>query len=360
MQNHVLILALLTWLACLPSHAHAQADAAAVVLVGDTQNSVALEQAIAELLQREGVTPAFTSADRFAPEALLAEPDGDGRVHVFITLPTPLLAKLYLRGPHGKRFILRELALRSGTDELGCESIAQVVATSSRALLHSTEGVDRETARANLARDPQTGPSKVEPELTAVPTPTHAPAHKPTLLGVEFGLRANAGFSGDDLGPRLGLGIEFGLSELVSARFLLRERVVFEQFLRQNLHTSELTAQVRTSSILLGVDLGIVAGQRAFLLGLSTGADLMHIAPDHARDGGWSLAKAGLDSVPILRCELRFERTAARFLLAFSAYGDTSLIANSYQVRDGGKVRQVASPWRVTPGLAFTLGWHSR
>jgi hypothetical protein len=135
---------------------------------------------------------------------------------------------------------------------------------------------------------------------------------------------------------------------------------VFEQFLRQTLHTPELTAQVRTSTMLLGVDLGVVSGPRAFLLGLSAGADLMHIAPDHARDQGWSLAKAGLDSVPIVRSELRYERTAARVLLVFSAYGDTALLANSFEVRDGGKVRQVASPWRVTPGLAFTLGWHSR
>jgi hypothetical protein len=368
-----LISALLTLLVGLPCRTAAQGrsapsgvraqtghDSAAVVLVGSPPTSAELKQVVSELLLREGIEPSFSTTEQFNSEALLAAPDRDQRVHVYITLPTSSLAKLYLRGPHGQRFILRELSLRNGTDELGCESIAQVVATSSRALLHSSEGLDRETARANLAEDPQVTPmpTAAAPAVSSAPVPS--PQKKRESWSLLIAARANGGYSGEALEPRYGAGLEMGLGQLVHQRWLWRVRVVFEQFMTQELATEELSASVRTSTLLMGLDVGRVRGPHTFLLGVAGGVDLMHIASDHARDTGWQLSRPGVDGVPVVRAELRYEWVISRLMLAFSGYADTALIANHFRVQEGSQVRDLATPWRVTPGGAVILGWHSQ
>lgn len=334
-----------------------QPDSAEIVLVGAAASTPELRLVLTELLQRDGVEPAFRPAERFSADALLAEPDGDGRVRVFITLPTPLLARLYLRGPFGQRFLLRELPLRSGIDELGSESIAQVVATSTQALLHSRAGIDRETARAGLLRE-QSEPAPAAPVVQVAPV--HAsPAPNKRHLRYELSARGVAAWTGTALRERLGAGLEVGVSQLPKERLLVRERLVFEQLVAQSLDAPQLAAELRTSALRLGVDLGLKRGPNAFLLAVAGGVDLVHIDPESVHDASWKLAKERTDAIAMLRAELRFERLFSAFLLGIAATMDVALSQNHYTVRDGEELSHVAKPWRVTPGLALSLGWCS-
>lgn len=343
----------------------AREEHAELILVGQASSEPALRLVLRELLERDGVHPTFTLAPHFVAETLLAEPDADGRVRVFITLADAQLARLYLRGPFGRRFLLRELLLRNGLDELGRESIAQVVATSTQALLHSSAGVDRETAKADVMRTQTRSAAPTVPpvEPAFVPSARPAPATAPARvrLRYELGLRGSAAWNGAALRARRGGGAEAALTEELPARLLVRERLVFEQFALQQLRPSELIAQVRTSALRLGVDLGrpYARGEHALLGGVAVGLDLLHVSPQRARDPSWALAKRRIDVVPMLRAELRYERRFSVLCLSAAAYADVVLVDSQFEVREGERTRRVAHPWRVSPGLALSLGWRS-
>jgi hypothetical protein len=334
----------------------AHTQLAQIVMVGSVQDSAELRLVIRELLQRDGVEPEFTLSARFTPEALLAEPDSDGRVRVFISLPSPSLAQLYLRGPFGHRFLLRELALREGLDELGRESIAQVVASSTQTLLHTRAGIDREAARAGLTREPAPEPAvAAEP-----PAATRSATPEPLPLQLEILARASGAWTGAALHERLGGGLELGVRELLRATLHLRQRLLFEQFAVQHLHTHGLEAEVRASALRLGLDVLRAWGPHSFGGGLLAGVDLLAIKPKKTSDPAWSLAEQGIDAVPMLRAELGYERQFGALALGCSVYADVALIDSYYEVREGSEVQRVAHPWRVAPGLALRLGWRSR
>jgi hypothetical protein len=330
-------------------------ERAEIVLVGDVQGSQALTLVVSELLEREGVAATFTGASHFAPEALLAAPDSDRRVLVFITLPTKLVAKLYLRGPLGQRFLLRELRLRSGLDELGCESIAQVVAASTQVLLRTDAGLDRAAAQAGL-REAESPAPPTPPPPEPAPVESRA-APKSVRLGYWLAARGFWGWTGAAMRSRFGGGLELALSERLHKKLLLRQRLVFEQLAKQTLSPQDLTVDVRTSALRLGLDVARTRGPHAFVLGVAAGVDLVHIRPTGARDESWELADAGVDVLPVLRAELRYEWTVKRLLLGCAASADVSLANNHYEVQEGEQRETVARPWPVTPGLSVIVGF---
>lgn len=339
--------------------AHARADGpterAEIVLIGEVDESQALRSVVRELLEREGIAPTFASASRFEPEALLAAPDSDRRVHVYIAEPTPLLAKLYLRGPLGQRFLLRELALRGGLDEIGCESIAQVVAASAQVLLRTDRGLDRAAAQAGL-REQAIAPSPPPPPVALAPVAAKPPARS-LRLGYELAARGFWGWTGAALRSRFGGGLELALSERFSSKLLLRQRLSLEQAAKQTLSDENLGADVRTSLLRLGLDLGRTRGPHAVMFGVGAGVDLVHIRPKGARDESWQLADAGVDVLPVLRAELRYEWTYKNLLLGCAASADVSLANNHYQVKEGTTLQTIARPWPVTPTLSAIVGF---
>ncbi len=338
-------------------HAQAAGDAAEIVLVGADDADAQLQAVVSELLSREGVTAVFQHAERFVPEALLAAPDTDRRVRVFITLPSPELARLYLRGPYGRRFLLRDLTLRNGVDELGRESIAHVVATSTHALLHSTAGIDRDAVRADLDRQgvatDSNGEALLPPQDQEVPIGVDAPG---TTIGFSLGLRDIVRWSGSELGARWGAGVELGISEQASPAWLFRQRLVFEHAVSQSLQVPELLSYVRGSALRVGQDVALVSGAHRAVFGLLAGVDILRITPQRAGDPSWSLSGPYTEVVPTLRAELRYELLFRWLFAALSVSGDVALRSVRFRVRDGATERTVAQAAWLSPGLALTLG----
>ena len=106
---------------------------ALVVLIGNAGTSEGLRSVLSELLERQGVAVEYEERAHFSPSALLSE-SRDTRVWVFVSQSGSRVAKLYFRGPSGARFLLRQLELKNGLDEVGRELIGQVVETSTVAL----------------------------------------------------------------------------------------------------------------------------------------------------------------------------------------------------------------------------------
>lgn len=335
---------------------------AQVVLVGDAGRGDALGAVLAELLVRQDVTPEFDRRERFRTSALLAENAGDARVWVFVTLHGSRTARLYFRGPYGNRFLLRELSLKNGLDELGRELIAQVVETSTLALLRSEAGLSREEAQRDLSLR---GELRDDEEAAPLPAPPPQPSRAARTrasrtdgsLRYEIAGRLAEKWTGPDLGVDTALGLETGLSLRPSRSVLVRGRVVFEQGLGQAIETSGAAADTRTTSVRAGLDLGTTSGPHGFVGGASGGVDLVRLSPRKTDDA--SLAPAGAVTVetPLVRLDARYELTLGSFRATVGVLCDVALEGTHYDVRRGDERTRVAEPWALRPGASLTVGW---
>jgi hypothetical protein len=343
---------------------------ALVVLIGEAAKSDELTAVLSELLEREHVALEFEQRARFRPSTLLSSSEGDSRVWVFISC-TETVAKLYFRGPFGKRFLLRKLELKNGLDEVGRELIAQVVDTSILTLLRSEAGLSREEAETGLV-DPsepdansteQTGPIEQPPKASAAPSRADAPSADPrrekserSAFEFELGARGAAQWTGSDLGTHYGAGAETGLSYNRSNGLFLRGRLLFEYGFGQAIATPELNATVQTTALRAGVDFGTTFGASAVSFGLGFGADLARIEPETTLDDSLVLAEESRATIPVVRLEARYEFTTGVFRIGAGLFADASLVDTHYDVRGSDGQERIAEPWAIRPGALVVVG----
>jgi hypothetical protein len=352
---------------------------AVVVLVGPTAQGADLAELLTELLRRKGITVRLTREPTFRPAELLAPDDARERsVAVFIEVPSERVARLSFRGPRAARFLLRELGLGNGLDDVGREALAQVVESSVAALLSSSpEGMSRDEARAALASAPSPPPapgvvvdrgprpapparSPAAPAVTARATAA-APANRTAPAGAVWrgwlAPRYSVAYAGDQLGPAHGPGAEAAL-ERTGARLLVRARLVAERRFAQAIISADLNADVRDDSARLLLELGFAPGARqAVSVGLGFGADVTAIQPGAARAADVTPAAATRNIVPIARTELRYEIGGDAWRIAALLFTDLSLFDTHYDIDRAGAVQRLATPWPLRPGAAVVVGW---
>jgi hypothetical protein len=281
------------------------------------------------------------------------------------------VARLYFRGPHGNRFLLRELVLKNGLDELGRELIAQVVETSTVALLRSEAGLSREEASRDLSLqgEPQDGDDDA-PVAPPAPAPAQraeapgsrndgapAPPRGPSRFSYELSARFAEKWTGSDLSLDTGIGAETGLAYGLSPSLFVRGRLVFEYGLGQSIETASVNADTRTIALRFGVDLGTRRGPHGFAAGASAGADVTRVSPESTPGASLAASAPFAGTTPVVRLEARYELTVGAFRATAGVLGDVSLEGTHYDVRVGDEVTRVAEPWALRPGLALTVGW---
>jgi hypothetical protein len=331
-------------------------ERARIVLIGDAGKNEELRSLLSELLERRGIDVEWEERPRFSSKALLAE-SADARVWVFVSAPGPHAAKLYFRGPGGARFLLRQLALKNGLDEIGRELIGQVVETSTVALLRSNAGVSREEARAGISEEESAEDSE-PPTDTA--RPEAAPEDKSVTRHGRFewdlDARGSLKWSGHDLGFDHALGLETAFGGRLGRSAFVRGRVTFEYGFGQSIEAEGVEATVRATALRAGVDFGTKAGLSAFSIGVLGGADFRTIAPVASTDPSLQLEATSRSAVPVVRLEARYELSVGMFRATAGLFADASLSDTSYDVRNASGEHAIATPWRVSPGAAITMG----
>lgn len=352
---------------------------AVVVLVGATAQAGDLADLVTELLGRKGISVRLVRESTFRATDLLAPGDDrESSVSVFVEVPSDRVARLSFRGPRADRFLLRELGLRNGLDDVGREAVAQVVESSVAVLLSlSSEGMSRDEARAALESGPSPLPAPgtvvdlgPRPASTSQPSaapgaatsPTVAPpANRATAAGAIWhrwlAARYSAVYAGPDLGPAQGPGLEAAL-ERAGARLLVRARLVGERRFAQEITSPALDAEVQDDSARLLVELGWAPEARqAVSLGMGFGIDVTAIRPGAARAPDVTPAAATTHVVPVARTELRYEIGGAAWRVAALLFADASLFATHYDLARAGTTERLATPWPVRPGAAVVVGW---
>jgi hypothetical protein len=336
-----------------PEARAAQPDTrATIVVVASSGDDQELRALLRELLGRQSISSELLRAERFDPDSLF-ETAADSRLLVFIVVGDKR-ARLYFRGPHGERFLLRKLSLPSGLDEVGNELIGQVVESSAMALLHSSAGLSREEASAELARETDE-PTRTETRQKRAPV-RRAPAPRPSPFEIGGALAYTGLWTGPELGLSHGPGLE--LYAGYRGALLLRLRAGGQRSFEQSLSATPVAARIQTSSLRGALELGVTLnGRHGLSLGLGTGAELVFVEPERAAESDVRLESAGSYVVPLLRPELRYELALSSVRLCAAAVTDVLLADTHYDLLENGRQRRLATPWRVRPGALLGLGF---
>ena len=192
-------------------------------------------------------------------------------------------ARLYFRGPFGERFMLRELALRAGLDEVGqradragggdvdgraaalgggdepgggggggCGGGERSAADRDRAPEH---GHGHRSRAGHGAGHRGTGPASRTRSREPGPRPDRE-LRDATALDWLLGVHLAGQWTGPALGPRYGAALEVGRMLVRDASLRLRVRAVFEPSLSQTLEHDAVEASVMSWPLRLGLDVG--------------------------------------------------------------------------------------------------------
>ena len=325
-----------------------------VVLIDGVAGNTELSALISELLAARDVRVRFEEQAEFDPDQLLSEGADGHAVWVYLEVSGDRRAQLYFRGPAGRKFLLRELGLGRGLDAIGREQVAQVIESSSLALLQSSVGLDRAEARAAIARSRASEPTRdaAPPDGDAEP-PQRRTSHRTEAW---IAARYAAAWYGTDLGALHGPGVELGLGWRGPP--FLRARVSGEWLLPRSFSVGQIEVSLQTTRLRALADVGVVEAARAhrLLLGVGGGLDLVRLEP-RALDVGVAAAPRSTSSAPMLTAELRYEARSGPWALALALQVDWSLLETHYDLERAGSSTRLVTPWLVRPGALLALAW---
>ena len=325
-----------------------------VVLVG-TADSEPLAQLVQATLAREGVATQVAQAPALRETDLLDPParTGGPTTRIWIDLVDSKLARLYFADISLGRYLVRDVPLRSGLDELGRERIAQVIETSTLALLSGEPAMNREQFESSL----QTleASSRTRSETDREPPPDPPPARhpmKPTL-----GLAYQCYWTGSELGLMHGPALRAGLVRPLE-RGSFSGTVVVAPSLPQ-VHQEE-GVEVRVQSTALRLLLGGAWPiQRGWSWSARAGGglSLSYISP-RGIDEGWVEEPTRSNATPWLQAELGVDWALSRWVVSAAFASQLSLADTHYDHVRGAEQERLFTPWVLQPGGVVGLTWH--
>jgi hypothetical protein len=295
-------------------------------------------------------------ADRFDPHDVLRSATGTGGViRCWIDLTDPRRARIYFAARSGERFLIRDLELSGGFDELDRATLAEVLDLSLAALVEDERaGLSRaetETllARRNAALDAARRSAPAPPAVSAPPASDSGPR-----VGVFYAGQALSTGLPVVQGPGLLLAWPFGGGADNRPRRRLAGWLSVQYQLPADDQGRLVGLRLQAVAPRAGVAIRWPRGLEA-RLGL--GAELSHLTPLGGSPGSavnltaprWSadpLVTAAVGAAVPLARRVEIE------VLLFADYLPTAV---SYDLAVGGQSSTVVSSFRLRPGIALEL-----
>jgi hypothetical protein len=330
-----------------------------VVLAGPAGESAELVALIAELLGAEAVTPDFSRVGGVRRAQLLdqAARPSSGTARVWVTLSGPDLALLLFAGPSGERYLVRQVPLRSGLDELGRERIAQVLQSSVLALLRGEAGMTAAEMRVAVEK------SGEEPAATPPPSEVRRakPIERPVASSRPFasprvGLGYSAEWAGHALRARHGPTLDVGLDDVAGNP--LQVELSLERDFEQVSRTEALGVRAQTNSarVLLGGQWPLGSGV-GFFVRVGGGLDVTRVEPTQAPGSAVRLRGRFTDMTAAARVESGVALELGSFVLDAGPRLDLSLADTHYDLARDGRPTRVVTPWPALPGIQLEAAW---
>lgn len=352
-----------------------------VVLTGATAPSTELSELIDELLRTAGVASRFLRVPEMGRTQLLAAASqpSSGHVRIWVKLCDSEHALLLFASPSRERYLVRQVTLRKGLDELGRERIGHVIQSSTLSLLRGGTGMTRaqmhraverakglpEAERLDHPRRAEAVPARASPPPQEQPTPAaqatprRAPSERvrPRPWAVPLlGLGYAAGWSGSALNARHGPLARVGLQRIAGTA--LTVGMALEPDFAQEYETIEVGVRTQTTLIrmLLGAKWPVGTGLGLYSA-IGGGLDVTRARPLAPPEQSVTLRGVDTHTMLLACLEAGLEIDAGSFLLELGPRVDVSTKHAHYDlVRDGILVR-VATPWPVVPGLWISGAW---
>jgi hypothetical protein len=297
----------------------------------------------------------WSRMDRFDPHDVLRSTTGAGGViRCWIDLTDARRARIYFAARSGERFLIRDLELSGGFDELDRATLAEVLDLSLAALVEDERaGLSRaetETllARRNAARHP--APAAPAPPAASTPPPA------------DGGPRVGAFYAGQAFSTGLpivqGPGLLLAWSRGGSSDDRPRGRLAGWLSVQYQLPADDQASLVGLRLQAVAPRAGVaIRWPRGLEARLGVGADVTHLTPLGGTAGTavsltaprWSadlLATVAVGAAVALAHRVEIEA------LVFADYLPTAV---SYDVAVGGQSSTVVSAFRLRPGIALEL-----
>jgi len=317
---------------------------------------------------------AYTSVqqERFQASELFGA-QGPG-VHVFVTRPNADELRIFFvcRDGSKQRYLVRDLALVRGLDEMALENTAQVVFSGSLAVWEGLEEVTPDRVSAALAPFP--GSAQTSPEAAAPRPATTVTEDKGVVAHAEQDssrrqsdtsalpyLVASAGYSLRYRGPAgVGHGPLLGLGLAQRKRREIGVRATGALLLPITIEREDLSLSLRGYSIALEpwVELGRERSVR-FLGSLALGIDIVSASASANRTGieptppSWEIN-------PFLAPRVGVDFALEPFRVGVALDLAVQFVQRHYDVAEAGESQAWITAWRVQPGLLVQAFWGSR
>ena len=242
-----------------------------IVFVGVIENVARLAHELGELLSARGMAPRFQQRAVVSENELAAQQNANdpSRGTVWILEPNPSMARLVFADRAHLRFLIRDIPLLQGMDDVGRESVEQIIESSFLALLQGAAAISRDEVHAAMGQymvpvaiappasaQPQAPLSAQHREpLSAPPSPVPPAQHTPSVrtrrtltqrLGIGYGVNLSGSDFGIEHGPEILAGVE-----LVRQRDSLFATGAFDWHFPQHHRSLEFDLRIQSSRVWL-------------------------------------------------------------------------------------------------------------
>ncbi len=275
-------------------------------------------------------------------------------VRVWISMPTPTVARLVFAVQESEsdppRFLVNEVTLAGGLDEVGQENLAQVVYLSAQALWAGTLETSQKEVEERLARSWRQPAPSAKPQ----PKPEPAPAEPPRPLldvGVEYVLRYQ-GEEGLAHGPGAMIGAGLSLGD-----FRPGARLHLGVALPRTAAQDELSLELAGGSVRVGAAASWRVSPSVWIsLEAGPGLDVVRYSPKFT-DPAVAPEESRWDFRPFIHAGADVRWSLAGVSLTIGGFVAVQLQRTHYDITTDGVRQEVLVPAMLQPGIAVGIVW---
>jgi hypothetical protein len=327
-----------------------------VILVGPRAQLPEFSGLVEEWLTANGISHAIRSASTLALEDIKQARGSGPPVSIWVAVSSPQMMQIYLAEPDEGRYLVRNVPLPNGLDELGRERAAQVVLSSALAFMErrATSSLD-DVEQALRAQAGTPTPTKPERPLRAGDhSAENRPPSRPVAFGYGIGVSYALSYPTEPVhGPGVLLFTAWSGS-LWSARLLFRGQYHWQR----TIETRRIRVFERGAALSLsGALLKKLAPAWQAVLEMGAGLDSVLLMPEPLSGSDVEPRGPGRDTRPFVTGRLgaawRTEQLEIDLLLGCDAY----TLATRYLVHDEGSTAREFTRARLQPGLLLDVAW---
>jgi cell division septation protein DedD len=355
---------------------------AEIVLVGAIENAARLGFELGELLSAQGIVPRFQQRPALSESELAAQqkPDDPSRGTVWILFPNSTTARLVFADHAHERFLIRDIPLPQGMDDVGRESVEQVIESCFLALLQGEAAISR--AEMQAAMSPYVVSSTEAPQVSVAastkpkvppvaqpralqstepkPSPAPQPAastQSPRILTQRVGIGYGANGTGSDFGVEHGPELLAGL-ELIRRHDSLFAAGAFDWHFAQHHQSAEFDLSVQSSRLWLLVGWRKpLKDPTSFVAVVGPGVCLTRVTTTSLLVGMATSKPGNSYVISCARVQSGLEWGTAPLVVQLLLTADLSFYDTHFQITRDGAKEELAHEWFLRPGVTLGALW---